>query len=97
MRAISALNFDAGICTSSWSATSAFRTRVRKSAIGSVCIDLGALPARLREPGDHALVGDLAEADAAQPELAQVRAGAAAAPAAVSPSAGSPSADSGRA
>src|SRR5262245_21140978 len=54
--------------------------RVRKSAIGSVCIPL---PARLGQAGDVALVGHLAQADAAKPELAQVGAGAAAALAAV--------------
>src|SRR5215213_8233052 len=68
---MSALNFDEGITASSWSAVSAFRIRVRKSAIGSVCIRL---PARLRESRDVALVGHLAQADAAEPELAQVRA-----------------------
>src|SRR3954449_13016769 len=80
MRARSALNLEAGITASSWSAVSAFRIRVRKSAIGSVCIGL---PARLRESGDVALVGHLAQADAAEPELAQVRARATAALAAV--------------
>src|SRR3954464_12036669 len=54
--------------------------RVRKSAIGSVCIRL---PARLGQPGDVALVGHLAQADAAEPELAQVRAWTAATLAAV--------------
>src|SRR5215210_6406271 len=81
MRAISALKFEAGISTSSRSACRPLRMRVRKSAMGSV-IDIG-LPARLREAGNHALVGDLAQADAAEPELAQVRARAAAALAAV--------------
>src|ERR687890_2309778 len=81
MRAISALKFDAGISTSSRSACRPLRIRVRKSATGSV-IDMR-LPARLREAGDHALVGDLAQADAAEPELAQVRAWAAATLAAV--------------
>src|SRR5829696_7337316 len=77
MRAISALKFDAGISTSSRSACRPLRMRVRKSATGSV-IDM-LLPARLREAGDHALVGDLAQADAAQAEFAEVRARAAAA------------------
>src|SRR5215210_7890448 len=77
MRAISALKFEAGISTSSRSACRPLRMRVRKSATGSV-IDMW-LPARLREAGDHALVGDLAQADPAQPELAQIRARAAAA------------------
>src|SRR5215211_696804 len=46
-------------------------------------VGLHRLPARLRQAGDHALVGDLAQADAAQPELAQIRARAAAPLAAV--------------
>src|SRR5919112_4781765 len=70
MRAISALKVEAGISTSSRSACSPFRMRVRKSAMGSV-IDMW-LPARLREAGDHSLVRDLAHADAAEAELAQV-------------------------
>jgi hypothetical protein len=85
MRAISALNFEAGISAYSWSAAIALRIRVSRSAIGSV-IDMGArllLPARLREAGYVALVGDLAEADPAQAELAEVRARASAALAAV--------------
>src|SRR5918995_3088871 len=81
MRAISALKFEAGISTSSRSACRPLRMRVRKSAIGSVS-DIS-LPARLGEAGDHALVGDLADADAAEPELAQVGARAPAALAAV--------------
>src|SRR5688572_24567905 len=84
MRASSALKADAGMSTSSRSAWSALRTRVRKSAIGSVIVMVGALlPARLGEAGDLTLVGDLAQADSAEAELAQVRARAAAAPAAV--------------
>src|SRR5215208_5155578 len=81
MRASSALKFEAGISTSSRSACRPLRMRVRKSATGSV-IDIG-LPARLRHAGDHALVLNLAHADAAEPELAQVRARAAAPLAAV--------------
>src|ERR671923_1859987 len=81
MRATSDLKVEAGISTSSRSACRPLRIRVRKSATGSV-IDM-ALPARLREAGDHALVRDLAHADAAQAELAQVRARATAALAAV--------------
>src|SRR5436305_14287470 len=73
MRARSVLNFDAGMSTSSWSARSPFRMRVRKSAIGSV-IDMSLLPARLGESGDVPLVGHLAQADPAQAELAEVRA-----------------------
>src|SRR3954452_6611832 len=63
--------------TSSWSARSPFRMRVRKSAIGSV-IDMSLLPARLGESGDVALVGHLAQADPGQADFATVRAGAAA-------------------
>src|SRR5213596_3236222 len=79
MRASSVLKLDAGISTSSWSARRPLRIRVRKSAIGSV-YDMGlfSLPARLGQPRDLALVGDLPNADAAEPELAQVRARAAA-------------------
>src|SRR2546423_12021983 len=62
--------------TSSWSARRPLRMRVRKSAIGSV-IDM-LLPARLRESGDVALVGHLAQADPAEAELAEVGARAAA-------------------
>src|ERR1700742_3698110 len=61
--------------TSSKSACSPFRMRVRKSAMGSFSdMRLSCLPARLRQAGDLALVGDLAHADAAEAELAQVRA-----------------------
>src|SRR3954462_8948231 len=81
MRAISAFRFEAGISTSSRSACSPLRTRVRKSATGSV-IDM-ALPARLRHAGDHPLVLDLADADPAQAELAEIRARATAPLAAV--------------
>src|SRR4051812_11919759 len=81
MRAISALKFEAGISTSSRSACSPLRTRVRKSATGSV-IDM-ALPARLRHAGDHALVLNLANADSAEAKFAEVCARATAALAAV--------------
>src|ERR1700688_3373260 len=79
--------------TVSCAAWIALRTRVKKSAIGSV-IDMvarfrrsfvGPLPGRLRHPGDLAVVGQLAKADAAQPELAVHRART---PAAVAPSIG---------
>src|SRR5215210_4046843 len=81
MRAISALKFEAGISTSSRSAWRPFLTRVKKSAIGSV-IDIS-LPAGLGQPGDHAFVRDLANANTAQPELAEIRTRATAALAAV--------------
>src|SRR4051794_33738235 len=77
MRATSVLNLDAGMSTNSKSASSPLRTRVRKSASGSV-IDM-ALPARLCEPGDVALVRHLAQADPAEAELAEVGARATAA------------------
>src|SRR5918999_4702657 len=82
MRAISTLKREAGMSTSSRSEEIPLRIRVRKSAIGSV-IDMASLPARLRESGDVALVGHLAQADPAQAELAEVRARAAAAAATV--------------
>src|SRR5688500_10333872 len=84
MRANSALKAEAGMSTTSWSAWSALRTRVKKSAIGSVIV-IGALllPARLGEAGDLPLVRDLAQADAAEPELTQECALSAASPAAV--------------
>src|SRR5690349_21875393 len=81
IRASSILNFEAGMSTVSWSAERPLRIRVRKSAIGSV-IDM-LLPARLRQSGDVALVGHLAQADAAEAELAEVRTRPAAALAAV--------------
>src|SRR5918998_927256 len=84
MRAISTLNRECGISTSSRSDVIPLRIRVRKSAIGSV-IDMRPLllPARLRQSGDVTLVGHLAQADPAQAELAVVRARPAAAAAAV--------------
>src|ERR671921_2517879 len=59
----------------------ALRTRVRKSATGSV-IDMVRLPAALRHAGDVAVVRELAQADPAQAELAEDGARAAAAAAA---------------
>src|SRR4051794_23343419 len=80
MRASSPLSLDAGTSTVSWAARMALRTRVRKSAIGSVMdMALRLLPGRLRHPGDLAVVGELAKADAAHPELAVHRARPAAA------------------
>src|SRR6266516_1131952 len=83
MRAISALNRDAGASTASCWACSALRIRVRKSAVVSVIV-MGRrlLPARLRHPRDHALVRELAQADPADAELPVHRAGPAAATAA---------------
>src|SRR3954451_10615160 len=81
MRATSFLNLECGMSTYSKSASRPFRTRVRRSASGSV-IDM-ALPARLRESGDVALVRHLAQADPAQAELAEIGARATAALASV--------------
>src|SRR3954469_22248653 len=80
IRAISFLSFEAGMSTVSLLACAPLRSRVRKSATGSV-IDMRS-PARLRHAGDVALVRELAQADPAQAELAEHGAGAAAAPAA---------------
>src|ERR671927_1476544 len=76
IRAISILSLLAGISTVSCDAWMALRTRVRKSATGSV-IDMR-LPAALRHAGDVAVVRELAQTDTAQAELAEHRARAAA-------------------
>src|ERR1700755_462698 len=73
MRATSALKVEDGSTTASWSAIRPVRMRVSRSAMGSLVTDMR-LPARLRQAGDVALVGVLAQADAAEAELAQVRA-----------------------
>src|SRR5437588_8096212 len=78
MRAISRLIPEAGILTSCCWALAALRTRVRKSAMGSV-IDIRS-PARLGHPGDVAVVRELAQADPAHAELAVDGTGATAAP-----------------
>src|SRR5215213_8408718 len=69
MRASSFLRFDEGISTVSWAAMMPLRIRVRKSAMGSVMLMRGPLPARLGHAGDVALVRELAQADAADAEL----------------------------
>src|SRR3954453_1182792 len=69
MRAISTLSLLAGISTVSCDAWMALRTRVRKSATGSV-IDMR-LPAALRHARDVAVMRELAQADPAQAELAK--------------------------
>src|SRR3954467_15538563 len=69
MRAISTFSLLAGISTVSCDAWMALRTRVRKSATGSV-IDMR-LPAALRHARDVAVVRELAQADPAQAELAE--------------------------
>src|SRR3954454_24720451 len=68
MRASSFLSFEEGIGTISFDACAPLRTRVRKSAMGSV-IDMRS-PRALRHPGDVAVVGELAQADPADAELA---------------------------
>src|ERR1041385_7075384 len=68
MRAISTFSFELGISTRSCSALLALRMRVSMSATGSVSIS-SLLPRALRHAGDHALVRELAQADAAEPEL----------------------------
>src|SRR4051794_37770775 len=69
MQAISTFSLLAGISTVSCDAWMALRTRVRKSATGSV-IDMR-LPAALRHARDVAVVRELAQADPAQAELAE--------------------------
>src|ERR671926_1171163 len=85
IRAISILSLLAGISTVSCDAWMALRTRVRKSATGSV-MDMRSggllLPAALGHAGDVAVVRELAQADPAQAELAVDGARAAAAAAA---------------
>src|SRR5215831_12868677 len=66
MRAISSLSFEEGSSTWSCSALLALRMRVSMSATGSVSIGS---PAALRHAGNHALVGELAQADPAEAEL----------------------------
>src|SRR5262245_38616794 len=73
MRAISRLSRLEGISTVSCAAMMPFRIRVRKSAMGSV-IDMMRLPARLGHAGDHAVVGQLTQAQTADAELAVHRA-----------------------
>src|SRR5713226_3402709 len=81
MRAISVFSRETGTSTR-WSlATAALRRRVRKSAMGSVCIVL--LPAGFHDAWDFPLQRHTAEADSAHLELADIPARAAAAAAAV--------------
>src|SRR5208283_4730167 len=81
MRAISVFNFDTGTSTRCCFAAVALRMRVKKSAIGSVCITL--LPARFRHSRDFSLERHAAETDTAHLELANIPAGAATATAAI--------------
>src|SRR5882757_480207 len=85
MRAISVFSFETGTSTRWCLAAAALRRRVRKSAIGSVCISSpkGLLPAGFRDAGDFPLQRHTAETDAAHLELADITARAAANAAAV--------------
>src|SRR5271168_15883 len=75
MRAISAFSFDAGTSTRWCLAAAALRIRVKKSAIGSVCITL--LPTGFRDAGNFSLERHTAKTDAAHLELADISAGTA--------------------
>src|SRR5258707_9939904 len=81
MRAISVLSCDTGASTRWCLAAAALRRRVRKSAMGSVCIVL--LPAGFRDAGDFPLQRHTSKTDSAHLELADIPARAAAAAAAV--------------
>src|SRR5229473_5793316 len=81
MRAISVFSRETGTSTRWCLAAAALRRRVRKSAIGSVCIIL--LPARFHDAGDLALQRHTAKTDSAHLKLADIPARAAAAAAAV--------------
>src|SRR5271167_2548279 len=81
MRAISVFNLDTGTSTRWCFAAVALRMRVKKSAMGSVCINL--LPARFRHSRDFSLERHAAETDTAHLELPNISTGAAAAAAAV--------------
>src|SRR5208283_3426924 len=81
MRAISVFNLETGTSTRWCFAAVALRSRVKKSAIGSVCIVL--LPAGFHDSRDLSLERHAAETDAAHLEFADVAARAAAATAAV--------------
>src|SRR5258706_396673 len=64
---------EAGMLTSERRTCSALRTRVSRSAMGSVIIFGASSPARLAHAGDFPGQRERAEADAADAELAQVR------------------------
>src|SRR5690348_12151210 len=92
MRAISALSLEAGTSTRWCFAAAALRMRVRKSAMGSVCIVSPVvsrrrlprrLPARFHDAGNLSLERHTAKTDAAHLELADIPASAAADAAAV--------------
>src|SRR5260370_21946628 len=81
MRAISVLSLETGPSTRWCLAAAALGRRVRKAAMGSVCIVL--LPAGFHDAGDFSLQRHTAETDSAHLELADLSARAAAAAAAV--------------
>src|SRR6202020_2013476 len=96
MRASSIFSFEEGMSTRECFARDALRTRVSKSAIGSVfilprlylclsCSNFKKLPARFGHAGDFTLQREAAETNTAHLELAQERARASANPAAVPP------------
>src|SRR4051794_22847301 len=71
MRAIWTFSLELGISAVSCSALLALRMRVSMSATGSVSTFVFLLPGALRHAGDHALMGELPQADPAEPELAE--------------------------
>src|SRR5258707_5196572 len=75
MRAISVFSFETGTSTRWCLAAAALRMRVRKSAMGSVCIVL--LPARFRDAGNLALQRHATETNSAHLKLADIAARAA--------------------
>src|SRR5258707_6863089 len=81
MRAISGLSFEIGTSTRWCLAAAALRRRVRKSAMGSVCIVL--LPAGFHDAGDFSLQRHTPKTNSAHLEFADIPARAAAAAAAV--------------
>src|SRR5215208_2698499 len=79
MFASASLTFELGITTSSWNAVFALRSRVSRSAMGSVIVTRRPpLPRCLRHARDLPGVRHLAETDATEPELAVHRARSAA-------------------
>src|SRR5258705_3695366 len=69
--------FDAGTNTLTFSVACALRIRVSMSAMGSLMLIYGLLPARLDHAGDLAAHRDLADLVASEAELAERAAGAA--------------------
>src|SRR5437879_13503874 len=77
MRAMSVLSFETGTSTRWCLAAAALRRRVRKSAMGSVCIIL--LPACFHDAGDFSAQRHATKTDSAHLEFADVPTCAAAA------------------